>query len=194
MRACTIYNMTFPQFPQAYTQGPARHRDSSLDSNTPHGAAPAFIDKQGLKQEVQNMQSRDSKPILQNKSSEACWIYWNYTESVKHQRITLVWCDLSPTDKSILNMLCRSSLQTLMTLPILQAVSGFSSFHCSTKIHLHRLENCLTSARNNLLLFFCQRCISVALEGSCNQDLHAGKENNLHDEWLLKCLSHIETN
>lgn len=41
----TICNMVFPQFLQASIQGQARCRDSSLGSNTAHGAAPAFIDK-----------------------------------------------------------------------------------------------------------------------------------------------------
>ena len=56
----TICNMLFPQFLQAGTQGPARHRGSSLDSNTPHGAAPA-LDKRQFTEEVQNMQTPDLK-------------------------------------------------------------------------------------------------------------------------------------
>lgn len=54
--------MVFPQFVQAGIQGPARHRDSSLDSNTPHGAAPA-LDKTLLTKEVQHMQTPDLKAI-----------------------------------------------------------------------------------------------------------------------------------
>ena len=44
-KGVTICNKAFPQFVQASIQGPARHRDSSLDGNTPHGAVPAFVDK-----------------------------------------------------------------------------------------------------------------------------------------------------
>lgn len=44
VKVYTICNTVFPQFLQAGIQGPARHRDSSLDSNTLRGAAPTFID------------------------------------------------------------------------------------------------------------------------------------------------------
>lgn len=67
VRAYTICNTEFPQLPQAGIQGLARRRDNSLDSNTPHGAAQAFIDKTQLKWEVQKTQAPDLKPILLSK-------------------------------------------------------------------------------------------------------------------------------
>lgn len=45
----TICNKVFPQFHQASIQAPARHKDSSLDNNTAHGAAAACIDRHKLK-------------------------------------------------------------------------------------------------------------------------------------------------